>query len=102
MKNSWYDEVVAMYGGDEEAVAAVVRDCLERGEVHCDANGFIAGYKTRSPKSVDKSDTWFIYIAVGNLKRIFNSSERMAYVAYERNDGKLRYVPMDRFERIMK
>ena len=101
-KNSWFNEAVAMYGGNREEVMAVLSHCLECGEVHCDGQGFIAAYKTHSPKSVDKPDTWFIYIAVGNIKRVWDSVEKLDFVAYERNDERVRFIPMKRFARIMR
>lgn len=101
-----YKAALNMYDTEEE-LSAVVTYCMEHGEVHSDSDCFICGYTTNSSllghnsnKSIDIADTWFIYIAIGNLKRIFDTAQKLKYVAYERNDGKFRVIETERFARL--
>jgi len=92
----------------------IMEYCSEHGVFHSEKNLFICGYPTHSSligagresllrqnvnKGVDKPDTWFIYIASGDLNKAFCLGNSYKYIAYERFDGKIRLIELERLRR---
>ena len=66
--------------------------------IYCDPEVFFCGYRTHSDyvlkkteKVLDKSDTWFVYYAAGNITKLFDVLETQKYVCFHRlNRDKLK------------
>jgi len=101
-----FEEVKQIYGDE---IFEIMDFCItNEGVVHSDRNCFICAYptskaliETQSKKGLDKADTWYVYIAVGNLKTAFSCGEKLEYIAYERFDGKIRIFDAERFRRLI-
>ena len=85
--------------------------CAEHGVVICDSEVFICAYTTKSTSiinckrkynlSIDKADTWYVFIASGNLNKAFDLIRPMEFVAFRRMDKRFRIYDFDRFRRVL-
>lgn len=103
-----FDLALEMYDGDEEAIQRIIMKCAKVGGVYIDNDCFICGYPThsslieiQSKKALDKPDTWFIYIAIGNMKKAFSMFERKEYICFERFDKKYRLYSFDKVRHLI-
>ena len=53
---------------------------------YADNEVFVCGYLTKSQKSLDKADMWYVYYAAGNIKKLFNIFSPMKYICFHRLD----------------
>lgn len=102
-----YDLAVEMYES-EEALNRIILKCSKVGGVFIDNDCLICGYpthssliKTRSKKVLDVSDTWYIYLAVGDMEKAFSAFEKKDFIAFERFDGTNRLYPFDKVRRLL-
>lgn len=102
-----YELALEMYE-TEEALQRVIMKCAKVGGVYIDNDCFICGYPTHSSlieieskKALDKPDTWFIYIAVGNMKKAYSMFERKEFICFERFDKKYRLYDFDKVRRLL-
>ena len=73
--------------------------------IYCDEEVFVCGYKTHSDyilknnkKKLDKSNTWFVYYAAGNITKLFDIFEQQEYVCFHRlNTDKLKLYKTEKF-----
>jgi hypothetical protein len=81
--------------------------CASHGFVYSDCDAFLCAIpimrqnlnndnEIESKLDLDKCDTWFVYIASGNLNKLFGVIPKKKYVAYERFDGKIRVFDFDK------
>lgn len=107
-----YDVAKEMY--DDGELEDVVEFCLDVGVVISTNEAFICAYKTSSSFFLDEwerpddwleklkvADTWFVYIAAGDVKKLFDMEKDMKYVAFERNDGRARLIESERLRRLL-
>jgi hypothetical protein len=101
---SAFSDILELY--DKESLLSIIEYCSEHGIVHIENDLFICGYPTHSSllrrnsnKVVDKPDAWFIYIASGNLNKAFSLGKSYKYIVYERFDGRMRLVELERMRR---
>ena len=86
------------YGDNAEDV---LKECTH---IYADHQVFVCGYKTHSDyilkkteKVLDKSDTWFVYYAAGNITKLFELFETQKYICFHRlNSDKLRLYDYDK------
>ena len=103
---SSYSRVRELYGeGELEAVMAF---CAHNGFVYADEEVFLCAYPTSSAlidnkykKDVDITDTWYVYVASGNLKRAFQVIKPLEFIAYRRMDDKFRLLNFERARRLV-
>ena len=105
MSISSYSMARELYGDGE--LEEVMAFCAHNGFVHADKEVFICAYPTSSElikndfkKDVDKADTWYVYVASGNLKRAFEVIKPLEFISYERFDGKHRLIRFEKFRRL--
>ena len=103
---SSYSIAREMYGDGE--LEEVMAFCAHNGFVYADKEVFLCAYPTSSElinneckKDVDKADTWYVYVASGNLKRAFEVIKPLEFICYERFDGKFRLIRFDKFRRVL-
>ena len=104
-----YEEAKRMYKSAKD-FHEVLDFCGKHGRIYSDDDGFIAGYPTHSSllekdhkESVDKPDSWYIYIAAGRLRHFIDKCDGLTYLIYERlNDGVPRIVEIERLKRLLK
>lgn len=99
-------EAKKLYGeGELESIMAL---CAVYGVVLADKDVFLCAYKTHnsyinvfSDKNVvDNPNTWYVYIASGNIKKAFDIIAPMEFVAFSRHDGKKRIYSFNRMRRL--
>ena len=102
-----YELAVEMYG-DEARLNTIIAKCSKVGGVFIDNDCLICGYPTNSSfisgsskEGVDIADTWYIYIAVGDMKKAFSAFEPKKFIAFERFDGKYRLYLFDKIRRLI-
>ena len=106
MSISSYSRARELYGeGELEKVMAF---CAHNGFVYADKEVFLCAYPTSSSlvnndfkKDVDKPDTWYVYVASGNLKRAFQVIKPLEFICYRRFDEKFRLIRFERFRRLL-
>lgn len=109
-----YEIAREMYDGTE--LEEIMAFCAQNGAVHADDECFFCAYSTsshliettsklvdeiKSKKGVDKTDTWYIYIASGSLKRAFGHIRPLKYICYERFDGVIRFIEFEKMRRLL-
>jgi hypothetical protein len=101
-----YDLALEMY--DEEFLLEILAHCSRVGGVYIDNDELICGYptnssyiETKSKKGLDIADTWFIYIAVGNVAKAYKVFDSKPYIAFERFDGNIRLLEFERVRRLI-
>ena len=101
-----YDIAKELYsdGGLDEIVAF----CMEHGHVHSDGNYFICMYPTcrslienKDKKNIDKPDTWYVYVATGDVKRVFEHVKPLKFVAFRRFDEKFRIIKFEKIRSLL-
>ena len=55
----------------------------------------------QSKLELDEHDTWFIYVASGNLKKAFSKIPKLKYIAFERFDDRIRVYDFERLRRLV-
>lgn len=65
----------------ESEAEDILKKCTH---IYCDKEVFVCGYKTKSRKTLDKADMWYVYYAAGNIKKLFNIFEPMKYICFHR------------------
>ena len=102
-----YELAVEMYES-EDSLNRVIAKCAKVGGVFIDNDCLICGYPTNSSfiddsseESVDFADTWYIYIAVGDMKKAFEAFSPKKFIAFERFDGKQRLHSFDKIRRLI-
>jgi hypothetical protein len=103
---SAFSEAKKLYDGmDLEQIMAF---CAHHGVVFADKEVFLCAYPTNSKlieteykKGVDKADTWYVYIAAGNLKKAFEVIRPLKYVAFRRFDKRFRIYEFERMRRLI-
>lgn len=101
-----FKEVKEIYGDE---IFAIMDFCaMNDGVVHSDRDCFICAYpttkksiETKSKKGLDLADTWYVYIAAGNLKTAFEVGQKLKYVAFKRMDDRIRVYDYDRIRRLI-
>ena len=111
---SVFSDAQDLYDGCE--LLEIMAFCAHYGVVYADNECFFCAYPTHSSlieieskyvneikyqKGVDNTDTWYVYIASGNLKRAFEKIVPLKYVAYRRMDEKFRLIEFDRMRRLI-
>ena len=102
---SAFSEAQKLYEGED--LCEIMCYCANNGVVYCDEEVFLCAYptcrnrliETQSKKELDKADTWYVYIASGNLKKAFEVIRPLKYVAYRRMDDKFRVIEFDKMQR---
>jgi hypothetical protein len=102
-----YDIALEMYDGKVSELFGIIAMCAKVGFVYADADIFVCAYPTNSGLvmgksdaeeiTLDKADTWYVYVAVGSLEKICECFRPLEYVAYERFDGQVRLIESERF-----
>ena len=106
---SAFSEAQKLYDGDD--LLNIMAYCAHNGIVYADKECFLCAYPTHSSlieteskyrlrraieteykKGVHNPDTWYVYIAAGNLKELMSLAEPMKYICYERFDKKIRLI----------
>lgn len=110
---SAFSEAQKLYDGAE--LQEIIAFCAHNGVVIADGDVFLCAYITsselietqsqqrneiKSKKGIDKADTWYVYVASGNLKRAFEMIKPVEFVAYERFDGECRLLNFERMRRL--
>jgi hypothetical protein len=103
---SAFSEAQKLYDGAD--LTKIMAFCAHNGVVFADEEVFLCAYPTKSSnignkskKEVDKADTWYVYIASGNLKKAFEVIRPLKYVYYERFDDKPRLFQFERMRRLV-
>lgn len=109
---SAFSEAQKLYDGDE--LLKIMAYCAHNGIVYADGDCFVCAYPTHSAlieteskyvieteykKGVDNPDTWYVYIASGNIKELISVAEPLKYIAYTRFDGKFRIIELEKLIR---
>jgi hypothetical protein len=104
MNTSSYNLALDIYGDGE--LERIVAYCATHGVVHADNEVFFCAYPCNkcnigggNYKSVDKADTWYVYIAAGNLKRGFQYLQPLPFIAFRRMDEKFRIYEFEKLRR---
>jgi hypothetical protein len=91
----------------EDEIAWIMLHCLKNnGVVFCESDVFLCAFPTHSSlikdklhKCLDKADTWYVYIAAGNIKRVLEVAKPMKFLAYERFDKRIRIFDYEKYRR---
>lgn len=101
-----FEQAARRYDGAD--IIGIVAFCARNGIVHCDKDVFFCAYPTVSgddarklEKSVDISDTWYVYIASGSIKKAFLYIEPKKFIAFSRFDNKVRLIGFERLRRLL-
>jgi hypothetical protein len=102
---SAFAEAQKLYDGCD--LQQIMSYCAHNGVVYADNELFLCAYptcrasliETQSKKELDKADTWYVYIASGNLKKAFEVIRPLKYVAYRRMDDRFRVIEFDKMQR---
>jgi hypothetical protein len=52
-------------------------------------------------KVIDIADTWYIYLASGDISRAFDYGKKLPYIAFRRFDEKFRIMEYERARRLL-
>ena len=111
---SAFSEAQKLYDGDD--LLNIMAYCAHNGIVYADGECFLCAYPTHSSlieteskyhietkykKGVDNPDTWYVYIASGNLNKAFNVVRPLKYIAYRRMDKRFRLLDLERVRRLI-
>ena len=105
-----FAQVCELY--EPETLGHILSMCANVGVVHADSDCFFCAYpvirrnlnsviEIESKKDIDKSDTWFIHIASGDIKKAFKHIPEKKYIAFERFDDRERVYDFDRLRRLI-
>lgn len=101
---SAFSEAQKLY--DPKELGAIIAHCSNYGFVYSEPDVFVCAYlvysdniETQSKLELDKCDTWFIFIASGDLEKAFDVIPKKDYIAFERFDNKLRVYDFERLRR---
>jgi hypothetical protein len=105
---SAFSDVQNLY--DKQQLGEIIALCSDCGFVYAEHDTFVCAYpvfrrninniiEIKYKKELDKTDTWFIFIASGDLKKAYNMIPKKKYVAFERFDGKLRVFDFEKLRR---
>ena len=93
---------------DDGELEEIIQFCMENGVVYSEDDLFLCAYPTssghitRNPEiNLDIADTWYVYIATGNIKRVFEIAKPLKYVSFERFDKTLRLIEFKKVRRIL-
>lgn len=102
---SAFREAQELYESNE--LGHVIATCANNGFIYAEPDSFVCAYpifssdiETQSELELDKKDTWFIFIASGDLTKAFGIIPKMEYIAFERFDGKMRIYDFERMRRL--
>lgn len=114
MSGSPFSRAKELYDGVE--LEAIVAYCAHNGFVYADKKVFLCAYPThsslieteskqpieiQSKKELDKADTWYVYVASGDLNRAFEVIRPLKYVAFRRMDSRFRLFDFERMRRLI-
>jgi YHS domain-containing protein len=102
-----YEKAFKLLGAEE--MGKTVALCATIGFVYAEKDVFVCAIPvsssdlidTESKYKLDRNDTWYVYIASGNLKKAFDKIPELKYLAFERFDSRTRIYSFDRFRRLM-
>lgn len=102
---SAFSEAQRLYDGED--LLKIMAYCAHNGVVFADKEVLLCAYPCKSTdvgikkeKALDKADTWYVYIASGNIKKAFEVIRPLEYVYYERFDNKPRLFKFERMRRL--
>jgi hypothetical protein len=102
---SAFSEAQKLYESKE--LGHIIATCANDGFIYAEPDVFVCAYpiysndiETQYDLELDRKDTWFIFIASGDLTEAFNVIPKKDYIAFERFDGKVRIYEFERFRRI--
>lgn len=104
---SAFSEAQKLY--DPKELGKIIATCAANGVVYSDPDLFLCAYpvfsddiETQSKLELDKTDTWFIFIASGDIARCFNVLPEKEYIAFERYEsGNIKLFGFDRIRRLL-
>jgi len=96
---------------DPSVMVDIILMCSQYGFVLSEPGTFVCAYpvmrqdlntdiEIQSKKGLDECDTWFVYIASGNMKTAIKKLPEREYIAFERFDNKTRVYRFDRIRRL--
>jgi hypothetical protein len=93
---------------DPKELGRIIALCADKGIVYSDSAVFFCAYpmfsgdiETQYKLELDIEDTWFIFIASGELSKAFDVIPKKEYISFERFDGNLRVYKFDRLRRLI-
>lgn len=101
-------EILSKYYTADELRDIIMYCVANQGVVHVDNDCFFCAYPTSRglieieyKKELDKPDTWYVYIASGNLKKAFAHIKPKQYLAFRRFDDRFRIYDFEKFRRLV-
>ena len=102
-----YDMALSRYD-DELDLSFILAKCARTGWIHVDKDVLVAAcpcsrayVTTGCEDALDIDDSWYIYIASGNLSKAFDIIPKKEWIVFERFDGKIRSYNFERMRRLL-